>query len=549
MWRSVLTRLDAPARVPDAEHALVSANAVLAATVDMLVGEGSDGDPALRLVAAVEALPGAGRGAVLGPSGPEGTGMTVLAAPGFSDAERAVLTEALRESLPVAPSAANGAGATLPTDLPLPFGLHARLFTFRSQAGWPTLCLALVRPANTDAVAAAALDGLLADLSRLAGVAGDDRRLRDTVSQQRSVLAAIAATAPDAIIRIDRKGRILDFLGKAEAMFGWRSEEIVGQGIERLMPPEHGAQHQTYIENFMRTGERKLPDFGRRLQATHRDGHLFPVEIALSGIEGQEEIEFLGVVRDITRRVQAEQRLDDLRQAMEAASRQSALGEFAASVAHELNQPLAAIANYLDALEIRLEGAEVEAPEALIDLVQKAANQARLGGEIIRRVGRMTKRSEPSRVEDDLHLAVGEALEFVRSAATLSQATLIHETEGEDGRAVFDRVEIQQVVSNLASNALRAMADQTDPRVLIVTSRVTAHEAEIIVADTGPGVPDAVRDSIFDSFVTHSPGGTGLGLAIVKRIANGHDGRVWLEPGQQTGAVFHVVFPRGPVAP
>lgn len=530
---------------------LVSAHAVLAAAVDVLTGKGPDRDAAHRLVSAVEALPGAGRGAALSPSASADCDPSdmVLAAPGFSTAEQGVLAEALLDGLPGGPYDANGADRAAPIDLPLPFGLHARLFPFQTQGGQPTLCLALVRPANTDPDDVAAVDGLLANLSRLAGVAGDDRALRDTVSQQQSVLAAIAATAPDAIIRIDRQGRILDFLGRAEAMFGWRSDEIVGQGIERLMPPEHGVQHQSYIENFMRTGERKLPDFGRRLQATHRDGHLFPIEIALSGIEGQDEIEFLGVVRDITRRVQAEQRLEDLRHAMEAASRQSALGEFAASVAHELNQPLAAIANYLDALEIRLEAGEAEDPQALIDLVQKASNQARLGGEIIRRVGRMTRRGEPSRTEDNLHAAVGEALEFVRSAATLSQATLTHETEGEDGRAVFDRVEIQQIVSNLASNALRAMADQTDPRILKVTSRVHATEAEIIVADTGPGVPDAVRDSIFDSFVTHSPGGTGLGLAIVKRIANGHEGRVWLEPGETSGAVFHVVFPRGPVAP
>ena len=360
--------------------------------------------------------------------------------------------------------------------------------------------------------------------------------------REKAVLEAILSTAPDAIIRITRNGKILDYLGAAEAMFQYTSEDILGEPIERLMPDPHAGQHKNFVDDFLKSGDRQLPHFGRRFEAKRKDGTRFPVEIALSQIEEAGDIQFVGIIRDLSRRVADEKRIHAMQSSLQKASRKSALAELSVQMAHELNQPLAAAANYMDALELKLEGKSTFEVDDLVNLAQKAANQTRRAGEIILQLRQTLAQTETDAQSQDFHDAVARAMTALNASISADDTDIIVEHLGEDRDVSFDQVQLHQVLSNLVSNALRAVA-QAEIKRLVITSEIRENEVEIRVADTGPGVPDARKRAIFDSFVTDSAKNIGLGLSIAKRIAKAHSGKIWVEDGPNGGAVFRMVLP------
>lgn len=509
----------------------------LQTAVDALVQNLPMSKTAEACIHAIEAAPGSGRVAIL-LTDDRDKGYTVVAAPSFSAQECESLVNVLantardeRQSIEVE--------ADLPTvDVPRQ---TLRLFPLSVEGERPTTVLVTARDMSGDTVDPV-LDSFIDQISRLAGVVVEDRRLRIRMAEQQSIMSGIVAAAPDAIIRIDRYGTILDFAAKSEKLFGYSADEVTGRNVSILMSEPYASHHDRYIDAFLETGTRKLPDFGRRLQAKRKDGSLFWVEIALSHIYGQGTAEFVGVVRDITRRLETEAEAEKMREALDAAARQSSLGELAASIAHELNQPLTAIANFMDAVELRLRSGEVD-KKALIDIAKKAGAQARLGGEIVRRTRRLAVHGETEPKVDDLHASVGEAISILRNSPLAEGVDVQHHMTGDEKTAAFDRINIQQVVTNLAANALRAMADQTDARLIIETN-VRSDHVELIVSDNGPGIADEDKPSIFDRFYTKTANGMGLGLAIVKRIAEAHQGSISVEDNQGGGAVMRMSFPR-----
>lgn len=360
--------------------------------------------------------------------------------------------------------------------------------------------------------------------------------------KEKAVLKAILHKAPDAIIRIDRKGTILDFMGAAEAMFQYEPNEIVGAPIERLMPQEHATKHADYISTFLQTGDRKLPDFGRRLLATRRDGSTFPVEIALSQIDEDNELQFVGIVRDLSRREADETRIREMRMTLEAASRSSALAELSAQMAHELNQPLTAVANYMDALELKLARLQVVEVNDLTSLASRAGEQARLAGDIVLRLRQTLLPAEVDPQPNEFHEAVARVMTALAASIGAEDIDITVEHVGEEREVSFDHVQLHQVLANLVSNALTAL-EKASVKQLKITSEIRADEVELRVSDTGPGVPDENKTRIFDSFISGSLNGLGLGLAIAKRIAKAHSGKLWVEDGPDGGAVFRMVLP------
>ena len=360
------------------------------------------------------------------------------------------------------------------------------------------------------------------------------------------VFDALAKFAPDAIIRMDPTGTVLDFTGGAEAIFGYTSEEMIGQPVERLMPKAHAQRHTAYVDAFLKTGERKLPDFGRRLLAQRKDGSTFPVEIALSEVPGETGNDFIGVVRDVSVQAKNEASRDRTRRAIDFASRESLLNEMAATIAHELNQPLTAVANYMDALEMRLAAMGMGAEgEAAIELVRKASAQARLGGEIIRRTRHLAANSEVVRVPDDFHDAVGEAIALLRTAPIAEAVEITHRRSSGALPVQIDRVQIQQIVVNLATNAFNAM-DKTGEKHLLIETDVNEDVATLTMADTGSGVAEEDRGRIFNGFYRTTHDGVGLGLTVAKRIADAHAGTLSLVDTGEKGATFRLQIPRTP---
>jgi two-component system sensor kinase FixL len=361
--------------------------------------------------------------------------------------------------------------------------------------------------------------------------------------REKAILKAILANAPDAIIRIDENGTILGYLGAAESMFQYTPEEIEGQPVERLMPKLHADQHAAFVELFLsEMAQRGLPEHARRLEATKRDGTTFPVEIALSQIEDQGQTQFIGTIRDLSRRVSDEKRIRDVQKNLEAASRDGALAELAIQIAHELNQPLTAIANYMDALELKLERLQLVEVDDLVSLATRAGQQARSMGEIISRLKHTLTPSDFDAQTADFHDAVADAMAALVATFGSEDIEVTVEHLGEGSEVSFDRLQLHQVLANLVKNALTAVENANVKR-LVVTSEVREGEAELRVADSGPGVPSDRKTEIFDSFVSDSLEGLGLGLAIANRIAKAHSGKLWVEDGPDGGAVFRMVLP------
>lgn len=489
------------------------------------------------LIRAIEAVPGAGRVAVF--LDQEETDPAFVSGPSFQPNEVEVLTSLVsRQSRDVGRSSATE--AFLPVEGGNPN--RVRLFPLRVPSERPTAILVTVRD-PVDDTEQTVFDAFMDQIAQLAGIVVEDRRLRSKMAEQQSVLEALLGAAPDAIIRIDRGGTILDFLGGAERIFGWTATDVIGHPLVLLMPAPHALRHDDYIDAFLATGERKLPDFGRRLQAKHKSGKIFPIEVALSQLPGRDDVEFIGIVRDISQRVERESELDAMREALDAASLQSALGEFAATIAHELNQPLTAIANYMDAVELRLSQPSKDNLAVATDLAGKAAAQARLGGEIIRRTRRMALHSESEMAMESFHAAIGEALSIIDKTAAAAGVAVHVRAEGSDDPSLFDRVQIQQVALNLVSNALRAL-EGAETQTVNVTTRQSEDELELVVQDSGSGVPDVDKPKIFDRFFRRSKNGMGLGLSVVRRIAVAHGGEIRVGDAPIGGAEFTLTLPR-----
>lgn len=506
--------------------------------VGSLVGGEELARTAEPLIQAIESIPGAGRVAVY-LADAEAARFDFVAGPSFSAEEIDTLGQLLGTSRLECGNRQSAGIKRADTGAQSP---QLRMFRLNVPGEQPAAVLVTTHDAGAGE-REAVFDDFMDQIVQLAGIIVEDRRLRARTVEQQSVLEALTGTAPDAIIRIDRKGVVLDFLGRAEDLFGYEASEIVGQKINRLMPERHAERHDDYIEAFLRSGRRKLPDFGRRLQARRKDGSLFPVEIALSEIARQKSTEFIGIVHDISERVARESEIHDLRDALDRAARQSLLGELAAIIAHELSQPLTAIANYMDALELRLSRLDVAEKDELTDLARRAGAKARLGGEIVRRTRRMTLRGDSEREENDFHSAIGEAVALVSRTPEAQNVLIELHREGGSGTAIFDRVQIQQVVINLMTNALRAVEGCAERHVSI-TSRVGTSHVELIVEDSGPGIPEADRPRLFERFFTRHREGLGLGLAVVKTIADAHFGRIELDDAPGGGARFRLILPR-----
>jgi two-component system, LuxR family, sensor kinase FixL len=361
-------------------------------------------------------------------------------------------------------------------------------------------------------------------------------------ADEHSILQAILKVAPDAIIRLSGEGTILDFFGRAPDVFGYSADEIVGKPFSLLMSEADAAPHAEFIETFANREVQQISYTSRRMTARHKDGSSFPLEAAVSQIGSGDDMQFVGILRDITARVENEAKISKLREAVELNGRKSALGEMAVTIAHELNQPLTAIANYMDALELRLKQEDREENIPLISIAQKTGSQARMGGEIVKRIRRMVLRESNETQPGHVHEAVLQTAELFEEMAETKGVELIVECKGDDGNVLFNRLHLHQVLVNLVRNALKAL-ETADVKKIIISSEVREDEVELRVTDTGPGVPDERKQAIFEGFINSSVSGLGVGLPIARRIAAAHFGKIWVEDNPEGGAVFRVLIP------
>jgi two-component system sensor kinase FixL len=361
----------------------------------------------------------------------------------------------------------------------------------------------------------------------------------DALRAREAHLRSILDTIPDAMIVIDEQARIQSFSTAAVRQFGYEPEEVIGRNVSILMPDPYRRQHDGYMERYLTTGERRIIGIGRVVVGQRKDGSTFPMELAVGEMHSGGERYFTGFVRDLTERQQTETRLQELQSELVHMSRFTALGEMASTLAHEINQPLTAIANYLKGCRRILQRMEGDQVALLSDAVNQAADQALRAGDVIRHLREFVARGESERHVENLPRLIEEA-----SALALVGAKEkgIHVTFrfAPDAPLVFaDRIQIQQVLLNLIRNAIEAMHDAERRELVVATDALPADRlVSISVSDTGTGIAPEVAEQLFQPFVTTKKHGMGVGLSICRTIVESHGGKIWVESELGRGTTF-----------
>lgn len=351
-------------------------------------------------------------------------------------------------------------------------------------------------------------------------------------------LQSILDTVPDAMIVIDERGIIQSFSAAAERLFGYMPSEVIGKNIKMMMPSPYRENHDGYLARYLNTGERRIIGIGRVVVGERKDGSTFPMELAVGEMKSGAQRYFTGFIRDLTERQKTEARLQELQSELVHISRLTAMGEMASTLAHELNQPLSAIASYMKGSRRLLEQNTDERSETIRDAMDKAADQAMRAGQIIRRLRDFVARGESERRVESIAKLVEEASALALVGVKDQGIHVRFQISRSNDLALADKVQIQQVMLNLIRNAIEAMHDTSRRELLVSTSSASDDMLMISVADTGPGIAPEISSQLFQPFVTTKRQGMGVGLSISRTIVEAHGGRIWVEPNPGGGTVF-----------
>jgi two-component system sensor kinase FixL len=366
---------------------------------------------------------------------------------------------------------------------------------------------------------------------------------REALQEREARLRSILETAPDAIIVIDERGIMESYSPAAERLFGYVADDVLGRNVSMLMPSPYRERHDSYIGNYLRTGERRIIGIGRVVVGRRKDGSTFPMELAVGEAKVNGRRVFTGFIRDLTERQLTENRLQELQSELLHVSRLSDVGQMASALAHELNQPLAAIVNYVQATRRMLQASTTPPPPRILETMDKAVAQAARAGEIIQHLRSFIRKGETERSTEDLSRMVEAATALGLVGAKESGIKVQIDLSPEPLPVFIDKVQIQQVVFNLIRNSVEALPE-CDVRELTVTTRaVERGMALAAVSDSGPGLARSVAEQLFQPFVTTKEKGMGLGLSISRSIIEAHGGRLWATPNPMRGVTFQFSIP------
>src|SRR5438094_5956206 len=346
------------------------------------------------------------------------------------------------------------------------------------------------------------------------------------------------------IVLVNDRGRIVLVNTHVEKLFGYEREELVGETVDVLVPERFAGQHPAHREQFLAAPTARAMGAGRALFGRRKDGSEFPVEIGLNPIQTPEGTLVLAAVVDISARKVAEAEALQRREEVGHLSRVAVMGEMAASIAHELNQPLSGIISNASAGQRFIDRGNVDLGE-LRNLLADIVADGRRAGEVIRGVQGMVKKGAPARQRVNLNDLVMNVVRLVNPDATLHSCEMETLLEPNLPAIEADPIQLQQVLINLVINAFDAMRNIPVSRRRVVIATEWNGEGTICtsVRDYGVGISEEARDRLFEHFFTTKAQGLGMGLGIVRSIVESHAGTVTAENVAGGGARFHFTLP------
>jgi two-component system sensor kinase FixL len=365
----------------------------------------------------------------------------------------------------------------------------------------------------------------------------------EPIASAEAQLDALLDAAVDAIIVINWKGEIETFNQAARQMFGYRGDEVIGKNVNRLMPAPYAENHDQYLHNYLESRIPRIIGIGRQVQARRKDGEIFPIELSVGEVLKQQKPHFVGIIRDISDRMRAEQEAHEIRERLAHITRLGVMGEMASGIAHEINQPLTAITNYAQASVRLLQNNAADTGE-FIEILGKISQQAQRAGEVIRRLRSFIRKRESHREAVNIRQLILDTLAMTETDTRMLNCTTRVSLDDSYPKIVADGVQIQQVILNLIRNALDAMEDINRPEIYIgVKTLIKEGMLEIEITDNGPGLPPERETELFKPFFTTKTSGMGMGLAISQTIINSHGGRLWFTRTESGGSNFHFTLP------
>lgn len=359
-----------------------------------------------------------------------------------------------------------------------------------------------------------------------------------TQARFRAVLNAV----PDAIVLIDEEARILAFSSGAEKMFGSIEPEMVGQPVSILIPEPDREAHDGYIARYLATDAKHLIGQTRRLPALGRDGSVFPVALSLEeAVEGGRRT-FVGLMRDMRPSEAEQHRVQQLQAELFRAARVSAMGMMGTTLAHELNQPLTGLVNYIEAAKDMLPPLPEGEAAPVMKTLESAACEAMRAAQIVSRMRDFIGNGSEDRSIERLSRLIVEAIPIAIPGSQIESTRVSYDFQADDATVLVDRVQIQQVLVNLFRNAAEAMAP-AGGGTLTLTTYYDRASVCLSVRDEGPGIAAGVAAHLFEPFVSSKPQGVGLGLSICRAITEAHGGRIWARTRRARGADFRLKLP------
>lgn len=359
------------------------------------------------------------------------------------------------------------------------------------------------------------------------------KQAEQSLKESEARLRAIVETAVDGIITIDVEGVIESFNPAAERLFGYSANEVLGNNVGMLMPSPYREEHDAYIQNYLKTGNKKIIGIGREVVGLRKDGTTFPMRLSVSEVKLGKRILFTGIARDIS-----EQK--SLQDQILQSERLAIIGKMAAKVAHEIRNPLSSISLNAELLEDEIQSYEnIDKKEALVllnSMIREIDRVTSLTDEYLQ----FSRLPEPHPIKGDLVELIRDSMELLVKELSRKKIKFEFKYPQRATQVRYDRAQMRRVLLNIIRNAIEAMPKGGK---LTIEIDKAEHHALIDIIDTGIGIPEEKVAQIFDPFFTTKDFGTGLGLTISQQIIQEHGGSIHCQSQLDQGTTFRIELP------